>query len=200
MLVDDHVLMRMGLTFALNNQADIEVVGEAEDGSEAAQLYRTCAPDVVVLDLRMPKKNGIDTIAQLRREFGSVNILVLSNYGTGDEVTAAIHAGALGFLAKDTPLSGLVQAIRQVRTGEQYLPPEIARRLTSKILSQLSPRESEVLKLLGKGLSNKEVASELKLSEATVKGHVTGVLAKLGVADRTQAILAAIKRGIIELE
>jgi DNA-binding NarL/FixJ family response regulator len=200
MLVDDHVLMRMGLTFALNNQPDIRVVGEAEDGADAPATYRSCAPDVVVLDLRMPRRNGVETIQQLRQLFENVRILVLSNYGSGDEVAAALQAGALGFLAKDTPLPTLVEAIRQVRKGEQYLSPEIGRRLAGSITSQLSPREIEVLKLVGKGLSNKEVGAALDLAEATVKGHVTSVLAKLQVADRTQAILAAIRRGIIQLE
>jgi DNA-binding NarL/FixJ family response regulator len=200
MLVDDHVLMRMGLTFALNNQPDMEVVGEAEDGVEAIDMFRKCSPDVTILDLRMPKKNGVETITQLRQTFGPVNILVLSNYGTSPEIGAAIQAGARGFLTKDTPLTGLANAIRQVRSGEQYLSPDVARRLAGRVLTQLSPREVEVLALIGKGLSNKEVGSQLNVAEATVKGHVTSLLSKLGVSDRTQAILAGIKRGIIQLD
>jgi len=200
MLVDDHVLMRMGLTFALNNQPDMEVVGEVEDGAEAVEAFRRCAPDVIILDLRMPKKNGIETIAQLRQNFGAVNILVLSNYGTSPEITAAIQAGARGFLTKDTPLSDLANAIRKVRGGEQHLPTEVARRLAGGFLAQLSAREIEVLALIGKGLSNKEVGRALNVTEATVKGHVTSLFTKLGVSDRTQAILAGIKRGIIQLE
>jgi DNA-binding NarL/FixJ family response regulator len=200
MLVDDHVLMRMGLTFALNNQPDMEVVGEVEDGDEAVEAYRRCVPDVIILDLRMPKKKGIETISSLRQSFGAVNILVLSNYGTSPEVAAAIQAGARGFLTKDTPLSDLANAIRQVRSGEQYLPPDVARRLTGGFLTQLSSREVEVLALIGKGLSNKEVGTALNVAEATVKGHVTSLLSKLGVSDRTQAILAGIKRGIIQLD
>lgn len=200
MLVDDHVLMRMGLSFALNNQPDMQVVAEAEDGAEAVDTYRKHKPDVIVLDLRMPKRNGIETIGLLRQEFGAVRVLVLSNYSTGDEIAAALQAGALGFVVKDTPLAGLIEAIRQVHAGEQFLPPEIARRLAGRISSQLSARELEVLLLISKGLSNKEIGSELGVAEATVKVHITNILAKLGVADRTQAILSGIKRGIIHVE
>lgn len=200
LVVDDHVLMRMGLSFALNNQPDMQVVAEAEDGIDAVDLYRTHQPDVVVLDLRMPKRNGIETIHVIRKEFGGAHILVLSNYGTGDEITAALQAGALGFVVKDTPLAGLVAAIRQVNAGEQFLPQEIARRLAGRISSQLSTRELDVLTLVGKGRSNKEIGTDLNLAEATVKVHVTNILSKLGVADRTQAILAGIRRGIIHIE
>jgi DNA-binding NarL/FixJ family response regulator len=200
MLVDDHVIVRMGLSFALNNQPGMEVVTQAEDGLEALELFRKFQPDVVILDLRMPKRNGIETIGVLRREFGAVRILVLSNYSSGDEVAAALQAGASGFVAKDTPLAGLVQAIRQVHAGEQVIPPDIARRLAARVTSQLSHRELEVLTLLGRGLSNKEIAAALDVVESTVKLHVTNILAKLGVADRTQAVLAGVKRGIIQLE
>lgn len=200
MVVDDHVLMRMGLSFALSSQPDMQVVAEAEDGIDAVDLYRSHLPDVVVLDLRMPKRNGIETIHVIRHEFSAAHILVLSNYGTGDEITAALQAGALGFVVKDTPLAGLVAAIRQVHAGEQFLPQEIARRLAGRISSQLSHRELDVLTLVGKGRSNKEIGIELNLAEATVKVHVTNILAKLGVADRTQAILAGIRRGIIHIE
>lgn len=200
MLVDDHMLMRMGLSFALSNQPDILVVAEAEDGIEAVEMYRKHQPDVVVLDLRMPKRNGIETLIQLRREFRTVHVLVLSNYSTGDEVAAALQAGASGFVSKDTPLPGLLAAVRQVAAGEQFLPLEVSRRLAGRISSQLSARELEVLGLIGKGMSNKEIGSELHVAEATVKVHVTNILSKLGVADRTQAILAGIKRGIIHLE
>lgn len=200
MLVDDHMLMRMGLAFALNNQPDMQVVAEAEDGIEAIEVCREHRPDLVVLDLRMPRRNGIETISLLRQEFGAIRILILSNYSSGDEIAAALRAGASGFVAKDTPLPGLVEAIRHVRTGEQFLPPEIARRLAGQISTQLSPRELEVLKLIGKGHSNKEIGAELDVTEATIKAHVTNVLSKLGVADRTQAILAGIKRGLIHVE
>lgn len=200
MLVDDHIIVRMGLTFAIDNQADMNVVAQAEDGDEAAALFREHRPDVVVLDLRMPKANGIDTIGHLRREFGAVRILVLSNYASGDEISAALQAGANGFVGKDTSLPDLIDAIRRVHGGDQAISPGVARRLAGRISSQLSPRELEVLTMLGRGLSNKEVGAALNVVESTVKVHVTNILTKLGVADRTQAVLAGVKRGIIELE
>lgn len=200
LLVDDHILMRMGLSTATNNEPDMQVVAEAEDGIEAVAAYRAHQPDVVVLDLRMPKRNGIETIVALREEFPTARILVLSNYGSGDEIAAAMQAGAQGYTTKDQPLDELLDAIRKLHAGEQVIPPSIARRLASRMLSQLSPREFEVLALIAKGKSNKEIASELHLVEGTVKLHVTNILSKLGVADRTQAILAAVKRGILQID
>jgi DNA-binding NarL/FixJ family response regulator len=200
MLVDDHIIVRMGLSFAINNQPDMHVVAQAQDGAEAIEVYRKHRPDIVILDLRMPKKNGIETLGLLRHEFGAVRVLVLSNYGTGDEVSAALQAGASGFLGKDTALAGLIEAIRSVHAGDQVVPADVARRLASRISSQLSPRELEVLMQVGRGMSNKEIATSLNVVESTVKVHVTNILAKLGVADRTQAVLAGVKRGIIHLE
>lgn len=200
MLVDDHILMRMGLASAANNEPDMRVVAEAEDGLEAVEAYRLHQPDVVILDLRMPRRNGIETISVLRREFNSARILVLSNYSSSDEVAAAIQAGARGYAVKDMPLDALLDAIRRVHNGEQFIPTEIARRLAGRMLSQLSARELEVLGLIGKGKSNKEIAAALHLVEGTVKVHVTNILAKLGVSDRTQAVLAAVKRGILQIE
>lgn len=200
MLVDDHIIVRMGLSFAINNQPDMQVIAQAEDGNEATEKYRQFRPDVVILDLRMPKRNGIETLGVLRREFGAVRVLVLSNYGSGDEVSAALQAGASGFVGKDTALADLIDAIRKVHAGEQVVPADVARRLASRITSQLSTRELEVLTLIGRGLSNKEIGSALNVVESTVKVHVTNILSKLGVADRTQAVLAGVKRGIIHLE
>lgn len=200
MLVDDHMLMRMGLSFALNNQSDIQVVAEAEDGIEAVEIYRKHQPDVVLLDLRMPKRNGVETIGVLRREFGAVHVLILSNYSSGDEIAAALQAGAFGFVVKDTPLAGLVEAIRHVAAGEQFLSPTIAHHLAGRIASHLTPREMDVLALIAKGKSNKEIGAALSVAEATVKVHVTSILSKLNAADRTQAIVTAFKRGIIQLD
>jgi len=150
--------------------------------------------------LRMPGLNGIETIRMLREEFGDVRVLVFSNYASGDEVYQALRAGASGFVVKEMALDRLLDAIRKVHEGEQYLPPEIATRMHGRVLSQLSPRELEVLRLLARGLSNKEIGTELRVVEGTVKIHVTNILTKLAVSDRTQAILTAVKRGIIQLE
>lgn len=200
MLVDDHLLIRIGLTFALSKQPDMEVVAEAEDGGDAIELYRKHRPDVVVLDLRMPKCNGLETIGTLRGAFGKVAVLVLSNYSSGEEIAAALQAGAFGFVSKDTPLPGLLEAIRQVSEGLIFIPPEIARRLVGRTSSHLSSRELEVLGQIGRGLSNKEIGQALNVAEATVKVHVTNILFKLGASDRTQAILFAVKHGIVQLE
>lgn len=200
MLVDDHMVVRAGLSFAIANEPDLEVVAQAEDGAKAVELYRAHHPDVILMDLRMPKCNGIETIQELRRESRSVRILVLSSFASGNEVAAALTAGACGFLGKEAPFDVLMDAIRRVAAGEQVVNHEEARRLASRLTSQLSPREIEVLKLVGSGLKNKEIGDALHLVESTVKVHLASIFSKLGVNDRTQAVLAGIKRGIIELE
>jgi DNA-binding NarL/FixJ family response regulator len=200
LLVDDHIVLRMGLTTATNGEPDMEVVADADNGLQAIEAYRAHRPDIVVLDLRMHGMNGVDTIRRLREEFHDARVLVFSNYASGDEVFQALRAGASGFVVKEMALERLLEAIRVIHGGDRYVPPEIATRINGRVLSQLSPRELDVLKLVAKGLSNKEVGSELHVVEGTVKVHLTNILAKLGVSDRTQAILTAVKRGIIQLE
>ncbi len=200
LLVDDHMVMRMGLVTATSDQPDMEVVAEVDNGHDAIEAYRRHRPDVVVLDLRMPGLSGIETIRALRTEFGDVRVLVFSNYAHGEEVYQAFKAGASGFVVKEMALERLLEAIRRVYQDEQYIPPEIAARMGERLLAQLSPRELEVLRLIARGCSNKEIGTELKVVEGTVKIHVTNLLAKLGVADRTQALVVAIKRGIIQLD
>ena len=200
LLVDDHIVMRMGLVLATNSEPDMEVVAEAENGLEAIEAFRAHQPDVVVMDLRMPKQNGIETIRVLRDQFAESRVLVFSNYASGDEVYEALKAGAAGFVVKEMALERLLEAIRKVHAGEQYIPPEISTRMNGRVLSQLSTRELDVLRLVAKGLSNKEIGSELRVAEGTVKVHVKSILSKLGVSDRTQAIVTAVKRGIIQIE
>lgn len=200
LLVDDHILMRMGLVTATNGEPDMKVVGEVENGDEALEACRRHTPDVIVLDLRMPKKNGFETIRELREAGITARVLVFSNYASSDEIDQAFKAGAEGFVVKDMSLERLLEAIRTVHRGEQYLPPEIAARLDQRTMSPLTPRELEVLKLVAKGLSNKEIGDALHLVEGTVKLHLTNILTKLNVSARTQAILAGVKRGLIELE
>jgi DNA-binding NarL/FixJ family response regulator len=200
MLVDDHVLMRMGLVSATAVEPDMKVVCEIEDGKEAVDAFRLHRPDVVVVDLRLPGMDGIEIIKALRNEFGSVRILVFSNYGAGDDVARSIQAGASGYVVKDMPLEKLLEAIRTVYAGKQYLPPEIAGRLTGRIQSQLSDRELEVLRLIAGGLSNKEIASRIGIVEGTVKAHVTNIFQKLGAVDRTSAVTIAMKRHLLQLE
>jgi DNA-binding NarL/FixJ family response regulator len=200
LLVDDHIVMRMGLVTATGGEPDMEVVAEADSGQEAIRAYRQHQPDVVVLDLRMPGLNGIETIRMLREEFGHVRVLVFSNYAGGEEIYQAFRAGAAGFVVKEMALERLLEAIRKVHQGDQYIPPEISTRLSGRMLSQISTREMEVLALIAKGLSNKEIAARLNLVEGTVKVHVTSILGKLRVSDRTQAILAGVKQGIIQID
>ena len=200
MLVDDHVVVCAGLSFAIGNEPDMEVVAQAKDGIEAIELYRLHLPDIVLLDLRMPKRNGIETIAELRRESRSVRVLVLSSFASGNEIAAALSAGASGFLGKEAAFDVLMDAIRRVSAGEQVVHNEEACRLASRLASQLSSREIEVLKLVCSGLKNKEIGDSLKLVESTVKVHLANIFMKLGVSDRTQAVLAGIRRGIIQLE
>ena len=200
LLVDDHMVLRMGLMTAASDEPDMEVVADVENGQEAIDAFRTHRPDIVVMDLRMPGMSGIETISALREQFGNVRILVFSNFAKGEEVYMALKAGAAGFVVKEMVVDRLLQAIRTVYGGERYVPPEIAMRIGERLLAQLSPREMEVLKLVAKGFSNKEIAMELQVVEGTIKIHVTNLLAKLGVSDRTQALVVAVKRGIIQLE
>lgn len=200
LLVDDHIVLRMGLVTATSGEADMEVVGEADNASEALEAYRTLRPDIVVLDLRMPGVSGFDTIRLLRDEFPEARILIFSNYASGEEALQAFRLGASGFVVKDMPLERLLEAIRRIHQGEQFVPGEIATRMNGRILSRLSPRELEVLRLIAKGLSNKEIASALNLVEGTIKVHVTSILGKLRVPDRTRAIVVGVKQGIIQME
>ncbi|ACB76649.1 response regulator [Opitutus terrae] len=200
LLVDDHMVMRMGLVTATSDEPDMEVVADVENGAEAIEAYRAHRPDVVVLDLRMHGMSGVDAIRALRSEFGNVRVLVYSNYAAGEEVYQALKAGASGFVVKEMALERLLEAIRKVHAGEQYVPPEIAMRMGERLMAQLSPRELDVLKLVAKGRSNKEIAAELHVVEGTAKIHVANILTKLGVSDRTQAIVVAVRRGIIQIE
>ncbi len=200
LLVDDHMAIRMGLMTAINDALDMEVVGDVEDGQEAISAYRRHQPDVVVLDLRMQGMSGVDTIRALREEFGAVRVLVYSNYAKGEEVYQAVKSGAAGFVVKEMALDRLLEAIRLVHAGEQYIPPQVAAKIAERLLARLSPREMEVLKLLAKGLSNKEIAARLGLVVGTIKIYVANIFSKLGVSDRTQALVVAVKRGIIDLE
>jgi DNA-binding NarL/FixJ family response regulator len=200
LIVDDHIVMRMGLVSAVTAETDMEIVAEAENGREALAAYRLHRPDVVVVDLRMPQLNGFETIESLRKEFGNVHILVFSNYASGEEVSQAFKAGALGFVVKDMPLERLVEAIRRVHQGEPFIPPEISSRMSWRTVSQLTEREVQVLSLVARGLSNKEIGAVLSLVEGTVKVHLTHIIAKLEAADRTHAALIAAKRGIIHLD
>ena len=200
MIVEDHILMRMGLVSATAFEPDMAVVAEAEDGRQALEKFREHRPDVVIVDLRLPGMDGHELIKLLRQQSPDVRILVLSTYGGGDDVSRAVQSGASGYAMKSMPLEQVLDAVRVVHAGGQYIPSEIASRMSQRLQSELSTRELEVLRLIGKGCSNKEIASELGIVEGTVKAHVTNIFTKLGAVDRTQAITIAMKRQILQLE
>ena len=202
MIVDDHSVVRQGLTMFLALDEGIEIVGEAENGEEALALARDLHPDVVLMDLLMPKMDGITAIKQMRRDQPDVEIIALTSVLEDASVVGAVKAGAVGYLLKDTKADELCRAIHAAAAGQVQLSPEAAARLVREVKlpdtpENLTERETEVLRLIGKGLSNKEIARELSIGEKTVKTHVSAVLNKLGVLSRTQAALHAVKIGLV---
>ncbi len=207
-VADDHALVRSGIT-GLLEAGDLDVVGEAADGEEAVALARQLRPDVVVMDIRMPRVDGIEATRRLRQDPGGPQVLVLTTFDLDEYVFRALEAGAAGFLLKDAAPDRLVDAVRTVAAGEALLAPAVTRRLIERYLQEppaapgpdpaadLSPREREVWQLLARGLSNTEIAAALVVTEATVKAHVTRLLAKLGVRDRVQAVVRAYESGLV---
>lgn len=199
LVADDHMVMRMGLVFAASAQPDMEVIAEVESGEEAIEQYRKHLPDVMILDLRMPGIGGLKTIRLLRSEFRDARIVVFSNYARGEEVYQTLKAGAAGFVVKNMDLAQLLHAIRKVYSGEKYIPPELAVRMTERSFSPLSDRETQVLGLVAKGQSNKDIAAAIGVTEGTVKLHLSNIFSKLGVNARTEALVMAVQRGIIDI-
>lgn len=200
LIVDDHFLMRAGLAATVNAESDMRVVAEAKDGEQAIEEFRRHRPDVTLMDLRMPGMSGIEAITAIRSEFANSRIIVLSTYDGDEDIHRAIEAGAQTYLLKNTLHDELLQAIRAVHSGQRHLPRTVAEKLAQRVYhSDLSQREAEVLRLIALGLSNKEIAVRLGISEATIKFHVINILTKLGVDDRTLAVVTAIRRGIIYL-
>ncbi|HZM90922.1 MAG TPA: response regulator transcription factor [Blastocatellia bacterium] len=201
LVVDDHFVVRMGVSTLVNAQEDMTVIGEAANGKQGVELFRTMRPDVTLMDLRMPEMNGVAAISAIRSEFPDARIIVLSTYDGDEDIYRAFQAGARAYLLKDMHHEELVNAIRAVHQGQRFIPPAIAHRLAERMpRSELTARELEVLKLIVKGMSNKEIASTLRITEGTVKIHVNNLLAKLGVSDRTKAATTALQRGIVYLE
>jgi NarL family two-component system response regulator LiaR len=197
LIADDHAVVRQGLRTFLDLQDDIEVVAEAGDGAEALAAAEQHAPDVVLIDLVMPNVDGIEAIRGMRELMPETRAIVLSSFIDDEKLLPAVRAGAAGYLLKDVEPQQLVDAIRTVHGGGALLHPKVASRLLEEIATDpLTPREREVLALIGRGMANKVIARELSLSEKTVKAHVSSILAKLGVADRTQAALYAVRAGL----
>ncbi|MFF2389288.1 response regulator [Agromyces sp. NPDC058104] len=208
LVVDDHALVRSGI-IGLLEAADLEVVGEAGDGHGAVELVRRVPADVVLMDIRMPGLDGIEATRRIAGAPGGPRVLVLTTFDLDEYVYRALQAGASGFLLKDAPPERLVEAVRTVARGESLLAPSLTRRLIERYLAapppdarteaavDLTPREREVWALIARGLSNHEIGSELFLSEATVKAHITRLFVKLGVRDRVQAVVAAYESGLV---
>lgn len=201
LVVEDHNVVRQGLVALLNLVEDIQVVGEAADGEEAVVQFRSQLPDVTLIDLRLPKLGGVEVIQRVRAETPQARFVVLTTYDGDEDIYRALKAGAKAYLLKGMTTEELVTTIRAVHAGRSHIPAAIAERLAERMGTEdLTPRESQVLEQIVSGKSNKEIATELAISEATVKTHINTLLSKLGVEDRTQAATAAIRRGIVPFE
>ena len=201
LVVDDHPMIRAGLTLTISPEPDMTVVGSASTGREGLEQYRQHQPDITLMDLRMPEMGGVEAIRTIRAEFPSAKIIVLSTYQGDEDIFRALEAGAVTYLLKDTLAEKMVGIIREVAGGGRPILPEVAQRMTERMFqAALTNREIEVLQLVARGMRNKEIAAELRISEETVQGHVKNILAKLSVHDRTEAVAVAIRRGIVHLD
>ncbi len=200
LVADDHYIVRIGLVALVNTEPDMEVVAEAADGAQAVEFFEKFQPDIVLMDSRMPMKNGVEAVMEIREKNPTARVLMLTAYDGDHDITRALAAGAQGYVLKNSTGDKLIPAIRTVAGGQQWLPREVAGRLASrKSFEQLTPRELQVLNEMAKGLANKEIADVLNITEYTAKDHLKSILAKLRVADRTEAVTVAIQRGIIQL-
>lgn len=213
LIVDDQQLMRQGLSTLLELESDMEVVGQAGDGAEALTRVETLKPHVALMDIRMPRMNGVEATRQIRERFPSTQVIILTTFDDDEYVFEGLRAGAMGYLLKDVSADDLADAIRRVARGEALIQPSIARKVVSEfarlgqaaeksaapkgLLEPLSERELEILKLMRQGFSNREIAEKLFITEGTTKNHVSNVLSKLGVRDRTQAVLKAQELGLV---
>ena len=200
LLVDDHAIVQKGLAAIINEESDMMVVGQAEDGIEAIALFRQEQPDVTLMDLRMPQLGGVEAITAICAEFNTARIIVLTTYDGDEDIYRGLRSAAKGYLLKDSKPSELRIAIRSVHNGQQYIPPNVAAKLVQRMNNpELSDRELQVLRLVAQGMSNLEISAALNITESTVKSNINRILSKLGVKDRTQATIIALKRGIASL-
>lgn len=210
LVVDDHAIVRKGIVAMLETEPDMEVVGECSNGEEAIQKAQAVRPDVILMDLVMPRVDGIEAIRSIKQLVSDVNILVLTSFGTADKVFPSLSAGAIGYLLKDSDPNELIQAIHKVFQGEGWLHPAITRQVLTQLNQpavkahapedDLTERETEVLRFIARGLSNQEIAQQLVVSEATVHTHVSRILTKLNLNSRTQAALYALRKGLASLD
>ena len=200
LLADDHAIVRMGLASLLGTKNDIEVVGEAEDGEAAVRKVLKLAPDVVIMDLMMPKMDGVEATAEIHRRLPDVKIMVLTSYGASDGIAHALSAGATGALMKSTEFSEFVTAIRRVAAGERVIAPEIARQLAEDPpVPELTPRQAEILQSITRGLTNADIAKQLGIREDSVKEHVNAIFAKLGAANRSEAVAITLRKHLLKM-
>jgi DNA-binding NarL/FixJ family response regulator len=200
LIADDHSVLAHGLALLLECERDITVIGQARNGYEALELFRQHQPDVTLMDLRMPQLDGVAAITAICAEFNDAGIIVLTTYDGDEDIYRGLRAGAKGYLLKDAEPNELMAAIRTVHSGRKYIPPNIGAKLVERMSNpQLSDRELEVLRLMVAGKSTQEISAALSIAESTVKYHVNNILSKLGVNDKTQAVIAAVKRGIVNI-
>jgi len=200
LVADDHFVVRIGLVALVNTEPDMEVVAEAADGSQAVDLFARHKPDLVLMDLRMPIKTGIEATVEIRNKFADARVLMLTTFDGDEDIHQALQAGAQGYVLKSSTGEKLIPALRAVAAGQRWIPAEVSIRLAVRnSFEDLTAREVQVLNQLAKGLANKEIADVLAISEHTAKDHLKSILGKLQVADRTEAVTTAIQRGIIHL-
>jgi DNA-binding NarL/FixJ family response regulator len=212
LVVDDHEIVRRGLQTFLDGEPDLEVVGGADGGTQALELLARLdeegrRPDVVLMDLQMEPLDGIESTRQIRARYDDVEVVALTSFGEDERVHAALEAGASGYLLKDSDVDEIARAVRAARRGELQLDPAVARRLTSSLrtalpdaTSELTTRELDVVRLVGEGKANKEIAAELEIGERTARTHVSNILRKLGLSSRTQAALWAVREGLVDVD
>jgi DNA-binding NarL/FixJ family response regulator len=200
LIVDDHPIVRMGISAIINARSDMVAVAQANSGEEAIALFRQHIPDITLMDLRLPGMGGVEAIRAIRAVSPKARFVVLTTYEGDEDIHQALKSGAQGYLIKGMPHEDLIEAIRRVHAGEYFVPVPMAEALATRTpRTQLTPRERDVLSLLVEGKSNKEIGVALDISEATIKSHVSVILMKLGAADRTQAVVIALQRGILHL-
>ncbi|MBE9225506.1 response regulator transcription factor [Phormidium sp. LEGE 05292] len=200
LIVDDHVMVAQGLASLLASQSDIRIIGLASNGREALDLFGQHQPDIVLMDLRMPEMGGVEAIITICTQFKQARIIVLTTYDGDEDIYRGLRAGAKGYLLKDAEAQELLSAIRAVHAGQQHIPPSVGAKLVERMgIPELSARELEVLNLMARGKNNQQISTDLLISESTVKFHTKNIMGKLGAKDRTQAIITALKRGIITI-